>query len=136
MINSIKLLTKVNKELENKLSTGNLNFMILKDNMLIFNQSLKKKKLFGKVNSNSLRSKKTKLKEIKKRVLSNSKLLLINCKRLTMTASLRMNKITEWFLLSLRLNSRKRKKIRKKLIKTKMINSKRQSRDLRKRIKL
>jgi len=53
MINLIMLLTKVNKVLENKLSTGNHNSMKLKDNMLIFRVNLRKRKLFGKVNLNS-----------------------------------------------------------------------------------
>lgn len=136
MINSMLLSVKVNKASENKLNTGKLNSTISKDNMPIFNPNLRKKKLYGKANSNSLRNKKIKLREIKKRVLNNSKLPLINCKRLTMIANLRMSKITVWSWLNLRLNSRKRRKIKRRLIKIKMINSRKQSRDLRKKTKL
>jgi len=81
MINLTMLLTKENKVLENKLNTGNHNSMKSKDNMLIFKVSLRKRKLFGKVNLNSLRSKRSKPREIKKRDLNNSKLQSINFKK-------------------------------------------------------
>jgi len=81
MINLTMLLTKENKVLENKLNTGNHSSMKSKDNMLIFKVSLRKRKLFGKVNLNSLRSKRSKPREIKKRDLNNSKLQSINFKK-------------------------------------------------------
>jgi len=81
MINLTMLLTKENKVLENKLNTGNHNSMKSKDSMLIFKVSLRKRKLFGKVNLNSLRSKRSKPREIKKRDLNNSKLQSINFKK-------------------------------------------------------
>ena len=72
---------KESKELESKLITGNLNSMTLKDNTLIFRVNLKKKRLYGKANLNSLKSKRIKLKKIKRRDLNNSKLQLINSRK-------------------------------------------------------
>ena len=72
---------KESKELESKLITGNLNSMTLKDNTLIYRVNLKKKRLYGKANLNSLKSKRIKLKKIKRRDLNNSKLQLINSRK-------------------------------------------------------
>ena len=68
MINLIMLSIKVNSVLENKLNTGKVNSMILNANMPIFKVNLKKKKHYGKVNLNSLKSKKKQLRKTKKKV--------------------------------------------------------------------
>ena len=67
MINLIMLLTKEKLELENKLNIGKDNTMILNANTLIFNQNLKKKKLYGKANLNSWRNKKKQPRKTKKK---------------------------------------------------------------------
>tara|TARA_B110000285_G_C15113195_1_gene612405 strand:+ start:1127 stop:1429 length:303 start_codon:yes stop_codon:yes gene_type:complete len=100
--------------------------MKLKDNMPIFKVNLKKRKLFGKVNLNSLKSKKNKLREIKKKDSNNSRLLSINSKRLITIASPKMSKITVWLCSNLNKNSRGKRKIKKKTTLLKMSNSKRQ----------
>jgi len=120
---------------EIKSTTGNLNSMKLKDNMPIFKVNLKKKKLFGKVNLNSFRSKKNRLREIRRKDSNNSKLLLINSKRLTMIASPKMSKITAWLCNSLNKNSKGRRKIKKKTTLLKTSNSKKLSKDLKKKTK-
>ena len=136
MISLIMLLIKENKELENKQITGNLNSMTLKDNTLIFKVNLKKKRLYGRVNLNSLKSKKIKLKKIKRRVLNSSKLQSINSRKLITIVNQRMSKITEWLCNSLSKNSKKKRKSKRNNIPTKMSNFKRLSRDQKKKTKL
>lgn len=121
---------------EIKLTTGNLNSMKLKDNMLIFKVNLKKRKLFGKVNLNSLKSKKNKLREIKKKDSNNSKLLSTNSKRLITIASPKTSKITVWSCSNLNKNSKGKRKIKRRTTSLKTSNSKKQLKDLKKKTKL
>lgn len=136
MTNLTMLLTQENKVSEIKSITGNLNSMKSKDNMLIFKVNSRKKKLFGKVNLNSLKSKKSKLRETKKKDLNNSKLLSINYKRLIMIANPRMSKIMVWLCNSLNKNSKGKRKNKKRIIPNKTSNSKRLLKDSKKKTKL
>ena len=129
------LLTKASKVLENKLSIGNHNSMKLKDNMPIFKVNLRKRKLFGKVNLNSLRNKRIKPRKIRKKGLSNFKLPSTNSKRLIPIANLRMSKIMEWLCNSLSKNSNEKRRSKKKDSLTKTNNSKRPSKDWKKKTK-
>jgi len=110
--------------------------MKLKDNMPIFKVNLKKRKLFGKVNLNSLKSKKNKLREIKKKDSNNSKLLSTNSKRLITIASPKTSKITVWSCSNLNKNSKGKRKIKRRTTSLKTSNSKKQLKDLKKKTKL
>lgn len=94
MTSSIRHYHKGSLESENKLSTGRVSIMIWKDNMLIYRVSLKKRKLFGRANLSSLKSKKSRLRRTMKMLLSNSRQLSTSFKSLRTKTSRSMSTTT------------------------------------------
>lgn len=129
------LLVKESKVLESRLSTGRASSMRLKGNMLIYRVSWRRRRLCGKVSLNSLRNKKNKPRETKKKASSNSKLPSINFKRLMPIANPKMSKITVWSCNNWSKSSRKKEMINKSNTINKTINNPKWSKDSKKRTK-
>jgi len=95
-----------------------VNTTIWRDNMLIFKVSLRKRRLSGKANLNSSRSRKSNSKRIMRKHLSNSNQLLINFRDLKMKINKRMIIIMELLCNKWKANSRKNLRKEKRPIKT------------------
>ena len=87
MSSSTRHSLKVSLVSENNLSTGSPNTTRWKDNMLTFRVSLRKRRLFGKASSTSLRSKRSKPRRTTRTLSANSSKLLISFRDLRMRAS-------------------------------------------------
>lgn len=108
MTNSIRHFLKGNWVLENKLMGGRVNTMKSRENTLSLRVNLIRKKLFGKTNLSSTRSKRSKPRRTKKKTSFNSNRPQISYKRLKMNQRTSTTPTIRQLLVSSKKSSRLR----------------------------